>query len=135
MPRSSLLLLALLLALPATAADANPPSAYDSEGRRDPFQPAGTPARSCLADEGLMSLQSDHVRLRGLIDSGRGPLAALGSSTIRGTVAARVGDRLCDGRVEAIDFEQKTVTLRIARDSPLRPWRERVLVLDAADRR
>jgi len=123
------LLGALLLALPAFAQA--PPKGYDSEGRRDPFRPAGTTdgTRSCPADAGLLSLQSDHVRLRGLIMTSEGAIAALDSATVQGTLPARVGDRLCDGRVERIDFETQTVVLRIERDHPLRPWRDRTLTL------
>lgn len=125
------LLGALLLALPAFAQA--PPRTYDSAGRRDPFQPAGSAdeTRSCPADAGLRSLQSDHVRLQGLILTGQGAIAALDSATVQGTLPAREGDRLCDGRVERIDFDTKTVVLRIEREHPLRPWRDRTLTLGA----
>ncbi len=131
--RHAALLAALLLALPALAQA--PPRAYDSEGRRDPFRPAGTTdgSRSCPADAGLLSVQSDHVRLRGLIMTDEGAIAALESAAVQGTLPARVGDRLCDGRVERIDFETKTVVLRIERDHPLRPWRDRTLSLDSSN--
>ena len=125
---------ALLLALPAQPQA--PPKSYDSEGRRDPFRPAGTTttAQACPADAGLQSLQSDHVRLRGLVQTREGVIAALDATSLRGTLPARLGDRLCDGSIQRVDFETKTVVLRIESDHPLRRWRERTLVLGSADR-
>jgi hypothetical protein len=123
-------LAALLLSFPVLA-EAPPPEGYDSRGRRDPFRPAGSAeaSRSCPVDAGLQGLQADHVRLRGMVLTSRGPLVALESPAGQGTLPARLGDRLCDGVVHEIDYKARTVVIRIEREHALRPWRDRTLSL------
>ena len=135
--RTTLATAALAVLLSAAPSHASTKaSSYDSEGRRDPFRPAGTDRldeRDCPGDGSLRSLRSDEVRLHGLLRTAEGPAALLDARDARGTRLARASDELCDGRVEAVDYENRLVVLRIPREDPLRPWRERILRLDPSD--
>ena len=133
--RSTLAAAALAASFLSSAAFAAVPDAnvYDSGGRRDPFRPAigqDGPERDCPRDQSLKALRADEVRLHGFLRTAQGPAALIEGAVPTGSLLARPQDELCDGRVEAVDYENRVVVLRVARQDPLRPWRERILQLD-----
>ena len=77
---------------------------YTPAGRRDPFLRGGTTAEkpaACNAS-GLGGLRIQEIALRGVVYEGRGTTALLVGPDQR-THFGKVGDRLCDGRITAIE--------------------------------
>lgn len=84
---------------------------YREDGRRDPFirldggSPLG-PGRRCATGEGgTASVPVSELALRGVVSGPEGRRAVLGDARGRSHFV-RVGDRVCGGRVEAIDADR-----------------------------
>lgn len=78
--------------------------AYAPAGRRDPFLRGGASAQkpaTCNAS-GLGGLRIQELALRGVVYDRRGTVALLVAPDQR-THFAKVGDRLCDGRIAVIE--------------------------------
>lgn len=112
---------------------------YDPDGRRDPFislvrrttEATGTSAT--LRPAGLAGMSTGDIALRGIV-RGAGGWVAVAKGTDNKTYYIRVGDRLYDGVVRAIEFDALYVVQEVAEPlspvkrreirKPLRPTRE-----------
>ncbi len=99
---------------------------YSSQGRRDPFislvRPVGPVNSTGARKPGIEGFQVAEVALRGVVRSGREFIALLQAPDNR-TYFARVGQRLHDARLVAIDAT--TATFRQQIDDPLASARSR----------
>ncbi|MEM7246873.1 MAG: hypothetical protein AAF533_16085 [Acidobacteriota bacterium] len=106
---------------------------YDSEGRRDPFREPGfgeaTDVR-CPDDGTLASVQVGELRLTGIATTPTGTIATFEGGPWNRGYFVRVGDALCDGEVLFIDAARGAVTVRQPTESVLKPFKERVVLLE-----
>ena len=135
--RTPLILALAALLLPAGASAQSgdpeteaPPTIYDSEGRRDPFRPTiGDDKGSgdkCALREGMAGVLLQEVKLTGVMQTARGPMAMWEGGTANQGYFSYEGDQFCDGTVHAIDTVTKCITVRQVKEDPnrklLRPW-------------
>jgi Tfp pilus assembly protein PilP len=99
---------------------------YSSQGRRDPFislvRPVGPVNSTGARKPGIEGFQVAEVALKGVVRSGRDFIALLQAPDNK-TYFARVGQRLHDARLVAIDAT--TATFRQQVDDPLASARSR----------
>ena len=100
---------------------------YSSQGRRDPFvsliRPAGPARTTGVRKAGIEGFVIQEVALKGIVRTGPGQLVALLEGPDKKTYFTRVGQRLHDGRLVAIDAT--TATFRQVVDDPLSSNRSR----------
>lgn len=99
---------------------------YSSQGRRDPFvsliRPVG-PANLGARRAGIEGFSVQEVALKGVVRSGPGQFIALLQGPDNKTYFSKVGQRLHDGRLVAIDAT--TATFRLEVNDPLSSARSR----------
>jgi Tfp pilus assembly protein PilP len=94
---------------------------YSSQGRRDPFvsliKPVGPQGQTGTRKAGIEGFLIQETALKGIIRSGPGQLIALLEGTDKKTYFVKVGQRLFDGQITAMDAT--TVTFRQEVEDPL----------------
>ena len=106
----SSLILATLLSASTPVASAGGPA---TSPLRDPFVPVLQPIVSGpCAESGPRSLRLIELKLTGLLQTQRGPVATFGDGPKGRSAHLMVGDELCDYMVEAIQPDEGAVVLR-----------------------
>jgi len=102
------------------------PFSYRSSGRRDPFRSLMTPTEDqTKRPPGIAGMMVSELDLAGTVHDQRGDVAMVIGSDNKGYFL-RVGDKVYDGTVIAVDTRQGAVTFRQQVDDPrlIKPFRD-----------
>jgi hypothetical protein len=111
---------------------------YDPENRRDPFQSLYdkvNSARGAPRPVGIRGMMISEISLDGIVNQPDATAIAFFTGSDNKGYFLRVGDRVFDGHLLAIDAKQGTVTFRQQVDDPrqIKPYRDVVRQLVSTD--